>query len=91
MKKMNLSLDQIGRILLPVFLFIGLFLVSANTVNAQTPGDYSTIVLDHMYKLPQINGVTNPLAKSTQLEFNNPSKLNDYLIALENEYGNLIQ
>jgi hypothetical protein len=93
MKKMNLNLGRIGRMLLPVFFLMGLFLFNVNSVqaqNAQAPGDFSVKVLKHINSLPSTDAINLPIKKSSQEEINNPRKANDLKIGLEKEYGNLI-
>jgi len=93
MKKMNLNLGRIGRMLLPVFFLMGLFLFNVNSVQAQSaqaPGDFSVKVLKHIDSLPSTDAINLPIKKSSQEEINNPRKANDLKIGLEKEYGNLI-
>jgi hypothetical protein len=87
MKKMNLSLGRIGRMLLPVFLFMGLFFLSANTMNAQSA---VAKLKQHISKLPDVTSLSLPSTKSMANEVNNPSKANDLKIGLETAFGRLI-
>ena len=87
MKKMNLNLGQIGKILLPVFFLIGLFFLSANSMNAQSA---VAKVKQHISKLPDVTYLTLPSEKSMAKEINNPAKENDLKIGIEMAFGRLI-
>ena len=90
MKKMNLNLGRIGRMLLPVFFLMGLFLLSANTAQAQSVEDYVVKVKQHVNSLPKVNLESTLTAKDAREEVNNPAIANDLKIGLEAEFGRLI-
>jgi hypothetical protein len=55
MKKMNLNFSRLGtKIVLPLFMLIGLFLLSASSINAQyvSPDKAKEVVDAHLSKLP---------------------------------------
>jgi len=94
MKKMNLSfLGLKAKMVLPLFLLIGLFLVSANTSNAQVlsseKGFYETVV-KHVQELPVTISMTLPILKSSKEEINNPQIADDAKIMLDRTYGELV-
>ena len=90
MKKMNFN--RLGKMLLPVFFLFGLFLLSANTMNAQSHGSkiYAEKVIQHINDLPNPLTIGLPTAKSDIEMANNP-KLKDKLMkALERQFGMLV-
>jgi len=90
MKKMNLNLGRIGRMLLPVFFLMGLFLLSANTAQAQSVEDYVVKVKQHVNSLPKVSLENTLSAKDAREEINNPALANDLKIGLDAEFGRLI-
>jgi len=90
MKKMNFS--RLGKMLLPVFFLFGLFLLSTNTVNAQTHKDklFAEKVEQHVKTLPNPLTVGLPSVKSDVELANNPQLKDKLMGALERQYGILI-
>ncbi|HEB61753.1 MAG TPA: hypothetical protein ENI82_01245 [Bacteroidetes bacterium] len=90
MKKMNLNLGRIGKMLLPVFFLMGLFLLNANTVQAQSAEEYVVKVKQHVNNLPKVNSEKTLTSKNLKEELNNPALASDLLIGLEAEFGRVI-
>ncbi len=107
MKKMNLNfLGLRAKMVLPLFLLMGLFLVSANTSNAQvivkklnntsdvqmlsSEKGYYESVQKHVSKLPATISMALPTVKSSKEEINNPKIANDAMIMLERTFGELL-
>ena len=106
MKKMNLNfLGLRSKIVLPLFMIMGLFLLGANTSHAQTivvkknnttshalsseKGFYRS-VLKHVRSLPATVSAMLPVTKSNREVINNPRIADDAKIMLEKTYGELI-
>jgi len=106
MKKMNLNfLGLKSKIVLPLFMIIGLFLLGANISNAQSivvkknnttsqllsseKGFYKS-VFKHVRKLPATVSGILPITKSSKEAINNPRVADDAKIMLEKTYGELI-
>ncbi len=90
MKKMNLNLGRIGKMLLPVFFLMGLFLLNANTVQAQSAEEYVVKVKQHVNSLPKVDTQKMLTKKNLKEEVNNPALASDLLIGLETEFGRLV-
>jgi len=106
MKKMNLNfLGLRSKIVLPLFMIMGLFLLGANNSNAQTivvkknnttnqllsseKGFYKS-VFKHVRKLPVTVSGLLPFTKSSKEAINDPRIAKDAKITLERTYGKLI-
>jgi len=94
MKKMNLSfLGLKAKMVLPLFLLFGLFLVSANTSNAQvlsTEKGYYETVVQHINELPVTISMALPIMKSSKEAINNPKIADDAKTMLNRTFGELI-
>ena len=107
MKKMNLNfLGLRAKMVLPLFLLMGLFLVSANTSNAQVivkklnntsnthllkaEKGYYESVQKHVSQLPVTISMALPTAKSSKEAINNPKIAKDAKIMLDRTFGELL-
>jgi F0F1-type ATP synthase membrane subunit a len=94
MKKMNLSfLGLKAKMVLPLFLLIGLFLVSANTSSAQllsSEKGYYESVSKHVNELPVTISMALPIVKSSKEAINNPKITDDAKTMLDKTFGELI-
>lgn len=90
MKKMNFSPRLMGKILLPVFLFIGLVFISTQA-NAQSDTElFVKKVSVHLESLPQTPGVTFPTFRHTDEQVYSPKYVSESMTFLERHYGLLI-
>ena len=91
MKKMNLNfLGLKMKMVLPLFLLFGLFVLSTNTASAQAVNSYANKVTMHVNALPDVGVVNLPTQKSVREAVNDPRLANNLKVNLEKEFGNLI-
>jgi len=91
MKKMNLNfLGLKAKMVLPLFLLFGLFVLSTNTTSAQSVNSYANKVAIHVNNLPEVGIVNLPTYKSSRKAVNNPKLSRELMTNLEKEFGNLI-
>ncbi len=90
MKKMNFRLGLIGKVLLPVFFIIGLFLLSTQANAQSSTENFIAKVKLHVKALPETFGVTFPTAKLATDKINNPKNTNESKLYLEKRYGQLV-
>ncbi len=75
---------------LPLFLLVGLFVLSTNTTSAQAVNSYVNKITLHVNALPDVGAVNLPTQKSVRNAVNNPRLSNDLMVNLEKEFGSLI-
>ncbi len=91
---MNLNfLGLRAKMVLPLFLLMGLMFLGANNAQAQSSRKdkiYAETVSSHINQLPTTVSLTLPTTKLSKEVLNNPRLLNDAKVALERKYGELI-
>ncbi len=91
---MNLNfLGLKAKMVLPLFLFMGLMFLGANNAHAQSSRQdkvYAEAVSNHINQLPATVSLTLPTTKLSKEALNNPQIVNEAKVALERKYGELI-
>jgi len=90
MKKMNLSFSGLKiKMMLSLFLLMGLFFISTNEVSAQSSSskEYAEIVSAHAQKLSLDVSITMPVMKSSKEVINNPKVASELNVAVEKTFG----
>ena len=88
MKKMNLNFSRLGtKIVLPLFMFVGLFLLSASSINAQyiSPSEAKEAVDAHLSKLPPRKAIFRSVGHAMT-----PAMVNEEMNSLRHRFGQLI-